>query len=723
MPAFKDEHVLIIVPGSHTTLAQLGIPESLTPASFRMRSCMFPAEVKGQWEPHKVIKRVTESTTQSNGTSKDIEMKDAEEAINQEPGTGEKPSEGNAEDPPQAPTSKTGDEQKVDEKGDETKQESSVIYEEDITSDEGAVYPIQQGRIVNWPCFFALLSHVYTSLSPPFHTPVLLVAEPAWTLRDHEMITQFIFEKFKPPGFCLIDSALAACYAYGVSHATVVDVGYQKTDVTAVADFLVNDLGREIAHIGCGGDAMTEQLFKLLGPKGFTKDMCEQLKCSNICEILPPGTPLPGQAQKKDEVTNPAAAASTGALGSGPGQRQSLAAQGSAPRGPGADTDVEGDKDVHEDEGVLDVASIVASGKTSEFLARKEREKAEKAAAKTKSDAAGPKQARLRNSEKEKTVFTFEERVSLDELKEHETPNLANSTANEAGSEQQKPDSTQEKPATDPLAINEETSAPAKPENPETQSSSASSTIIRKDIEVGTERFLAASGDILETIADVIHRVVLSVPDLGKRAELWDSLIILGNGSKVRGREIPYLINALCGLIYVLVLIGFTPALLHILNTKYLVSPSSATIFTSELPSNLSTPAATGANTPNPREGGNSSHGHGVNPLLLAATTASHPGLVSSTSNFRDSSHFSDNGISGHPHHSGHGQTPTSIKIAKIPEYFPEWKEAGFEEAVFLGAQVAAKVVYVVDQGASKGYMARAEYNELGPQGIHESTL
>lgn len=70
--------------------------------------------------------------------------------------------------------------------------------------------------------------------------------------------------------------------------------------------------------------------------------------------------------------------------------------------------------------------------------------------------------------------------------------------------------------------------------------------------------------------------------------------------------------------------------------------------------------------------------------------------------------------------HSGHGQTPTSIKLAKMPEYFPEWKDAGIEEAAFLGAQVAAKVVFVVDQGLSKGFMSRTEYNDLGPQGIHE---
>lgn len=74
-------------------------------------------------------------------------------------------------------------------------------------------------------------------------------------------------------------------------------------------------------------------------------------------------------------------------------------------------------------------------------------------------------------------------------------------------------------------------------------------------------------------------------------------------------------------------------------------------------------------------------------------------------------------------HHSSHGQTPMSIKVAKMPEYFPEWKQFGYEEAGFLGAQVAAKVVFVVDQGINKGFMTRVEYNEEGPSGIHGKGL
>jgi actin-related protein 9 len=139
-------------------------------------------------------------------------------------------------------------------------------------------------------------------------------------------------------------------------------------------------------------------------------------------------------------------------------------------------------------------------------------------------------------------------------------------------------------------------------------------------------------------------------------------------------------------------------------------------MFTSEIPSNISTPAGTGANTPQPQlgpHGGAPSH---VNPLLYAATTAQTQHLMP----HNPTSHLP--GLS-HNAHSSHGQTPTSIKTVKPPEYFPEWKDVGFDESAFLGAQVAAKVIFVVDQGQSKGYMTRPDYNDQGPTGIHDYAL
>ena len=112
-----------------------------------------------------------------------------------------------------------------------------------------------------------------------------------------------------------------------------------------------------------------------------------------------------------------------------------------------------------------------------------------------------------------------------------------------------------------------------------------------------------------------------------------------------------------------------------------------------------------------------------MNPLLLAATTASNPTLAppGAQQHLQSQLQLQQYQQQQQSQHSSHGQSPTSIKLAKLPDYFSEWKDpVGSEEAAFLGAQVAAKVLFVVDQGLSKGFMSRTEWNELGPQGIHE---
>ncbi|KAJ5594606.1 uncharacterized protein N7459_000814 [Penicillium hispanicum] len=663
MPPFKDEHILLIAPGSHMTLGQLGLPETFTPARFRFPTRMFPAEKEGEFEPYKIHERRREVKVSngSNGSDapkeaprEDVDMKDAEDPAAQ--------SENQSTEKTDNPEGKPSE--GAEKAGDSTRTIEEVFYEEDVTSEEGAVYPIQNGRIVDWPCFFALLTHVYNTLSPPFHTPIMIVSQPVWSARDREAITQFVFEKFKVPGFSLMDSALAALYGYGVQTATVVDVGKGKVDVTAVTDFQVNEHGRGIALEGCGGDAMTDRLQELLGPKGFTREMCEQLKRSNITEILPPGTSLPGAAATARQGANPAAAASTGGTdGNDP-----------APRGPGDGTQTGTENNSEEEEGVLDVAAIV-SGNTNEYLTNMEKDKAT-----NKKAGVDPKQVRLPNSKKEKASFQFEEFVPLE-----------GDTAT-GGSQRYMRHS--------------------------------------REIEVGVERFLLTTpgqkvsdrltNGILEDIATQIHHTILAVPDATKRSELWDSLVIVGCGSKVR---------------------GFTQALLGVITQKFILSPS-ATIFTSEIPSAFTTPNPTGGtNTPAPMgQPGPAYHpaAHGVNPLLVAATH-NNPAMA----NVIPGTPSMDPNMSSHYRSTGHSQTPTSVKTLRLPEYFPEFKDQGnsnapgattgptstslgghgSEEAVFLGAQMAAKVFFVIDQGLTKGYMSRVEYNESGPSAIHEYIL
>lgn len=145
--------------------------------------------------------------------------------------------------------------------------------------------------------------------------------------------------------------------------------------------------------------------------------------------------------------------------------------------------------------------------------------------------------------------------------------------------------------------------------------------------------------------------------------------------------------------------IGLKEALVLTLRAKFLITPSTGTTSFSLDTSRSSTPstAATGTTTPVPGPGAGPSSS--VNPLLVAATTAN----------------------LSLPHFVAHTQTPTSIKFARMPEYFPEWKEVGYEEGVFLGGQVAARVLFISDQANNnKGYMTRTDYNEMGPTGISE---
>ena len=449
---------------------------------------MFLGLKPGEWEPTKIRSAAAPTaTSMTNGNTVDRSHQPDTEMTD-------------------TPKIESTSEPQADQKQEETANLDTVaIYEEDSTSEEGAVYPLKDGQIENWPCFFALLTHVFNTLSPPFHTPVIVISQPCWSARDHELLTQFFFETFKIPAFCLMDAALAACYAYGVPTATVVDVGYGKCDVTAVNEFLACDLGRGAAVSATGGQGMTRRLCELLEKKGFGEDMCEQLKKSGICEILPPGVPLPGAARNPEhEVTNPAAAASTGAADSGAKVNGAIEVDGTkigtAPRGPGEGTEVgeEGQNGEDEDnDGVLDVASIVARGNASEILAKREKERLEKAAAKKGSAADAAKSARLKNSERQTATFFYEDY--------------------------------------EPVG------------NDTTNGGSNGTTRVRKrrqEISVGVERFMAVSPPsdsmnsegILETIATTIHNTILSVPDVSIRSTLWENLIILGNGSRIRGK-------------------------------------------------------------------------------------------------------------------------------------------------------------------------------------------
>ncbi|KAL7970855.1 hypothetical protein HDV63DRAFT_393893 [Trichoderma sp. SZMC 28014] len=780
---WREEQVLVICPGSRTTMAQLGCGE-LSPPHHRIPTRMFRDEENPNlWRPYYTYKRVTT-----------IDGVENEEWV------------------------------------------------EDVDEDKDAVWPIEGGRIVQMDAFLAFLDHVHGLLTTTYHnTPIMLMASPQWTRPDCEIIARYIFEKTKTPALCLIHSGIATQYGLKWPNMTVIDIGYEKVDVTAIHDGRVinhMDLGRPQPgrHIS-GGEVFTRKLQQLLTDKGFNHDMAEQLKKSGICEVLPYA---PSQKNLVVlPVDTPDAARSAAApskAGGEPGAADSTTADVSAADVPrieepsrtedvvmedndGADTNVD-------DDGVLDVATIVTSGQTKEFLAKKEKEKEKgRPGRKPKADkeaeaAAAARPVRQPNSKKMRNTFSYEEiimeevskavPVSVVEpeptamqgvesgaavegipaaaeptiaqtaepaaestaapvtegLQSEKPAEPASDVAAAAGSEAAvdganssadvnppapeaaaAPTVTDNEPVIKSEVKSEETkvngdgngttlatvpeSKPAEAVNGNsaddtTKADDANAADsneppelrprkIRREVEVGLERFLFADRDEIDRIVSTIYRTIQGVEDMYMRPACWDNLVFVGNGSRLRGLK---------------------DNILQTLHARHIISPSTATMFTSELPSNVATPAGTGAQTPvgsfagAPHQLSTSS----VNPLLQAATTASTFGIPSNntiqvaTGSTPAVGSEAAGPASGHHFHS---QTPTSIKTIALPTYLSEWSKNGFEEAMFLGAQVASRIAFCLHSNmdaqaieAQKSMsLSRVDYNEHGPKGIRTHSM
>ncbi|ROW09468.1 hypothetical protein VMCG_02227 [Cytospora schulzeri] len=741
---WREEQVLVMCPGSSTTMAQLGCSE-LTPPSQRFPTRMFRDEETGGWRPYYTYKREKKKSLVAASASN-----------------------GNA----------TGAAQ-TEEKKDE--EEWETVEDPDAT--EGAVYPMQGGRIVNMEAFLAFLDHVHSMLTTTYHnTPIMLMASPQWTRPDCEDIARYVFEKTKTPALCLIHSGVATQYGLRWPSMTVVDIGFEKVDVTCIYENRVvnhRDLGATTPDSAqeeedkkamiSGGEVFTRKLLSLLKDQEFTYDMAEQLKKSQICEVLPYAADQPALMELPSATTT--AGSSAPATEAPTGQPAAQAAAGTTTDGPvgGADAEdalVPGDDKGADNDGVLNIADIVTSGQTKEFLAKKEREKAEKLKAgkkaKIQEAADASKAARLPNSKRIKNVFHYEEIIQ-------EEPNAPAPKADEVtkegeqqegekkGDEQQdgekkdgeKKDEEKkegEQKEGDAPATNEEgpkPDAPAageadKPKEqqtadgafkvdnflppPDATSAPAASSEpqmrrVRRDIEIGLERFTFADRAEIDRIATTIYEAVQSIGDMYMRPACWENITFVGNGSRIRGLK---------------------DNILQTLTSRHLISPSSATMFTSELPSNMATPSGTGAQTPTgsftgPPHTMPTASSSGVNPLLQAATTASlqqgpHPGM--STPGGAPGSAVGDAAAAAHMSHHFHSQTPTSIKLAATPTYLAEWAKHGFEEAMFLGSLVAARLVFCVHNMDAQGLEAqrlmslnRVDFNELGPKAVRTHSM
>lgn len=665
---WREEQVLIICPGSQTTLAQLGCNELTLPAH-RFPTRMFRDEDSDDWRPFRTYKRKKEGEAAGD---------DGWERV------------------------------------------------EDVESAEGAVYPIQgvfvspslsfslsffcnggwwctdnpgltAGRIANMDAFLAFLEHVHAHLTTTYHnTPIMLMAAPQWTRPDCEAIARYIFEKTKTPALCLIHSGVATQYGLKWPNLTVVDVGFEKVDVTCIYD------GRVVSHRDVapavltgegegaeeeisGGEVFTRRLIKLLRDRGFDHDMAEQLKKSPICEVLPYSPDRPGLMDLPAET-------GTGAPASEGGLRIVESSRSFAPAGDD-DVGANGEGKEAEDDGVLDVANIVASGQTREFLAKKEKEKAEKVKAGRKgkdkegADSAAAK-GRLPNSKRLQNSFYYEELVTeevpvvappRDIVTIPEAAEPAETAPADGANGDNAPKPETEQPQQQP-----QPSADAQPAaDPAPTATERVTRRVRRDIEVGLERFRFADRKEIDRIVTAIYRAVQGIEDMYMRPGCWENIVFVGNGARIR---------------------GLRDNIMQTLQARHLVSPSTATMFTSELPSNMGTPSGTGSQTPTSSFAG-APHQlpttSSVNPLLQAATTAASLGVAPNNANVAGSTAGGD-AASGTSHHF-HSQTPTNIRLAPLPAYLTEWTKHGFEEAMFLGAQVAARLAFCIHNLDAQG--------------------
>ncbi|KAK4099354.1 actin-like ATPase domain-containing protein [Parathielavia hyrcaniae] len=660
---WREEQVLVICPGSQTTLAQLGCNE-LTPPVHRFPTRMFKdPDSDDHWRPHHTYKRKKQSAAAG--------------------GDGE----------------------------------NAWEYVEDTDSVEGAVYPIQAGRIAHMDAFLAFLEHVHSQLTTTYHnTPIMLMASPQWTRPDCEAIARYIFEKTKTPALCLIHSGIATQYGLKWPNMTVVDVGFEKVDVTCIYD------GRVVSHrdVGphlhdddvSGGEAFTRRLLQLLEKQGFDYDMAEQLKKSPICEVLP-------YASEKPELMDLPAETGAAPVAAAVAEAPKIVepARSYAPAGVDGEAGANGETKEAEEDGVLDVANIVASGQTREFLAKKEREKAERAAkarkGKDKEAAADAAQraARLPNSKRERNAFHYEELVTED------VPVAAapkESTSTDVAMTETAEGSTS---GAAPAAEGQPLPSDAQPADSAPTATERVTRRVRRDIEVGLERFQFADRKAVDRIVTAMYHAVQGIEDMYMRPGCWENIVFVGNGARIR---------------------GLRDNVMQTLQARHLVSPSSATMFTSELPSHMGTPSGTGSQTPTSSFAGGPPHQlpttttSGVNPLLQAATTAASLGVPGGNANAMGSHAASGDaaaavgGGGGAPtSHHFHSQTPTHIRLAPLPSYLTEWSKHGFEEAMFLGAQVAARLAFCIHNLDAQGLeaqrlmsLSRVDYNELGPKGI-----
>lgn len=94
-----------------------------------------------------------------------------------------------------------------------------------------------------------LFRHLYLRRTQN-ESPVLLCISPGLSRDTYSRISQVFFERFNVAGFSLLLRPMAQIYAAGVLNGIVVDIGYDRTDITPVHEGFIISEARTTTTLG-----------------------------------------------------------------------------------------------------------------------------------------------------------------------------------------------------------------------------------------------------------------------------------------------------------------------------------------------------------------------------------------------------------------------------------------------------------------------------------------
>lgn len=158
------------------------------------------------------------------------------------------------------------------------------------------ICPIVKGSIVDIDAFQYFLKLIYKSVlkqesddSPIAwdtalsNIPFLLISHYSWTQFQQELLCRTAFEAMKLKHFVILPSSLANSFAYGsLQNCLIIDIGKFHTDVVPIMDY--TPLTCFIRQITSGGNSINKNLQRAL--PNLTESQIEDLKRSDIYEIL-----------------------------------------------------------------------------------------------------------------------------------------------------------------------------------------------------------------------------------------------------------------------------------------------------------------------------------------------------------------------------------------------------------------------------------------------------